>query len=51
MCLIYIGREGGGDFGLAGNKGLSVSATKNGLKLTLEGLTGLANAGTNLVDF
>ncbi len=41
----------GGDFGLAGNKGLSVSATKNGLTLTLEGLTGLLDAGTNLEDF
>ncbi len=41
----------GGDFGLAGNKGSSVSATKNGLTLTLEALTGLANAGTNLEDF
>ena len=41
----------GGDFGLAGNKGLSVSATKNGLTLTLEGLTGLLDAGTNLAVF
>ncbi len=41
----------GGDFGPAGNKGSSVSATKNGLTLTLEALTGLENAGTNLEDF
>ena len=41
----------GGDFGLAGNKGESISATLDGLTLTLEALTGLANAGTNLEDF
>ena len=42
--------DSGGDFA-GGNQGTSVSATKNGLTLTLEGLTGLLDAGTNLVDF
>jgi len=42
--------DGGGDFA-GGNLGTIVSATKNGLTLTLEALTGLADAGTDLAVF
>ncbi len=42
--------DGGGDFA-GGNLGTIVSATKNGLTLTLEALTGLADAGTDLAIF